>query len=660
MVVLFLSTAAAAEDVNELARAAGLITDTFMQESFRLRMGYEYNGEFLIPDDKNNLYKLAKKAGEELQTIAEKQNRLKQQIEDYNGDDWDIRYGSTGLWRKLSAQLYVTNLDKCEIDYYLALAADQPQQSRLLQDILNLINSLDQLQTLSYTNLLMAKVLALLARTDPSYKAAAIKQLDTLKLQSEVVLATSAAIEKIKLTGPQDTDQLDTLVRTLAQNYHKEYLELILSAAFLQKRRYTPQAFEKTVNLFPQIEDIAGSFVLSALSSRQEQLQQLSVFEAELAVQAARENTTQDHKWLLDYLCEREKFQTPLILYTAAEMTAESSPVKAAELLVKASSLQMSQKSSRLEISAGQIAAQAAQMAYGLLAEDANNCALALEAFDNYFTIADNQFDEELEYLYTIVLNICGRCEKGKELLKKIASSASGIWRNRAKRDLTVQTIRQGRYENQADLAETVCCLLEVGDPELCENIDDAMALLSGIVDRIDGFEVHNPQFMADCKKLAQVCYDCLDGRQKRTAGLFLAEVSLFEAAGDQEKLSNLERLLDNLASNSKGDDVDLLRCRARLLTEQNRFDKAAKLWAQICRMQKNDTGPANRPSRQWWRAKFYELDCWAKCPQTKKEDVLHTIEVLESTLSDIPPLWADKLNLLKQRSSSQSIGTGK
>jgi hypothetical protein len=36
--------------------------------------------------------------------------------------------------------------------------------------------------------------------------------------------------------------------------------------------------------------------------------------------------------------------------------------------------------------------------------------------------------------------------------------------------------------------------------------------------------------------------------------------------------------------------------------------------------------------------------------PQTEKQGVLHTIEVLESNYTNIPPLWAGKLNLLKQK----------
>jgi len=42
--------------------------------------------------------------------------------------------------------------------------------------------------------------------------------------------------------------------------------------------------------------------------------------------------------------------------------------------------------------------------------------------------------------------------------------------------------------------------------------------------------------------------------------------------------------------------------------------------------------------------------ECLAKIPRPHKKDILHTIEVLENSFADIPPLWAEKLNSLKQQ----------
>ena len=745
LVVFFLSTAAAntlptGEDINGLAENARLTTDTFMQQSFKLRMQYEYSGRFLTEDDKENLHKLAKSAGDHLQAIAKNQHELKNKIEDYRGDDWEAKYGSTGLWRKLSSDLYKTALGKCEIDFYLALTAAQQQRNNILHKILTEVDSLDLPRLPAASQLLKAKVLALLAQTDPAYKPLAEKEHSMLMIRSDMRHSTALriSIERIKLLGPNNADDLDKLTETIAKSSCADDIELVLSLASLQRKFNRPEGLEKIVSLWPQTEDFLGSLILSDLSHRiaqQQSLQQISVFEAELAAQAAWKNETKDYETLLSRLASAEKFQTPLILYVTALAFADSSLTETVNLLIKASKLQQQKKSDRLEMSACKIAEQAAWLAYNLFAADLLDCRPALEAFENYSTIANGEIDEELEYLYSIVLDNCDRIEESKGLLAKIADRPAGHWRNRAKLDLIGQAIEQeqaGSRQQRSEVFEqlrelilncrgqdkksnklrmeaiTIYCqsllelekkdsaqnvltilaeaettrganlnlfkaqalqqlgkldesaeyLLRAIDSNNCEYINEAMSLLSEVVDTIDRFEKSGLSFRA-LKQLAQFCYDCLEGQAKQRAGLFLIEVSIFPTPPREKKLSGFEKLLNGIAKDGLSGDVDFIRCRARLLTEQLKFDRASRLWAQVAEMRKSESPTANQRSWKWWRAKFYELDCWAKRPQTQKTSVLHTIEVLENSFHDIPSLWAEKLNSLKHECRS-NFSTGK
>ncbi len=689
-----------AEDINSLSETVKLTVDTFMQESRPLRLRFEFSGRFLNPDDKDNLHELAKKARDRLQAITRNQQALKNEIEDYQGDDWDAKYGANGLWRKLFADLYTTTLNKCQIDFYLALSSQQRQRNKILHKILAQIDSLDTTYRSANSQLLRASTIALLSRTDPAYKSLAMEQLDLLITQTDIpdAIYFRAVIEKIKLVGQTGPGQLDILTEELVRSDCAGDLELILPLAFLQQR-YEPTGFEKTVSLFPQTEDLLGSLILSDLSGRiaqQQSLQRISVFEAELAVQAAWKNETEDYKMLLDYLSGTGKFQTPLILYVTAAAFADSSPTKAVNLLVKASNLQQSKKNNRLDIKAEKIAAQAAQLAYNLFAEDSNNCRLTLTAFENCRTIANGKIDVELEYLYSIVLNNCGLAEEGGKLLQKIVDRPAKNQRIRAEaistycrllleskdesslqkvlnilteaetaRDPNLNVLKSRALRRLDRLDESANCLLAAIESSRCELAGEAMELLSEIIDEIE--QVQTDEFtkmVQDCEKLAKICYDCLDGTQKRRAGLILAEIAVLAADKDKEKLSMVDKLLDNLAgnntSNNASDNVDLLRCRARLLGKQRKFSEAAGLWAQICRIRKNQSPSTSRRSWKWWRAKFYQLYCWAKISQVEKQNVLHTIEVLENSFSDIPPLWAEKLNLLKQQCLSQLIDAGK
>jgi hypothetical protein len=747
MVVLFLPVFSrwayaipTAEDINSLAEAARLATEKFARESLEPRLKYELSGKFLNAEDRENLHKLAKTAADHLDEIANAQQKLKQQIEDYEGDDWDIRYGSTGLWRKLSRDVYTTFLAKCEIDLYLAVSAQQPQRNKLLHKILAQIDSLDQTFDTAYAQFLKAKALALLARTDPSFRAQAKEKFDLLRERSDMLHSTALkiSIERIKLLGPSGSDELSNLAEAIAQSSYANDTELILSLAFLQ-RRYNPEALEETARKWPQLEDFLNSLILSELSRDMRQgqldLQKISVFEAELTAQAAWKDDAQRHKPLLDCLANTQEFQTPLMLYVTAIASADSSPPKAVNLLIRASKAQQIHGSDRLETSASEIAEQAAQLAYNLFAQNKGSCQLAIKAFENYCTIAREKIDEELEYLYSIVLNSCRLTEKGRELLEKIAGRPAGKWRNRARLDLILQAIEQKQHENEkrrtellkqlndliADctkqkqvqlrteaiaaycpllleskdrdsavkvlnilteaetnfdpnlnvfkskalqqlgrLDESADCLLRAIDPNSCQCVAEAMQLLAEVIDEIDRFYTQDLSFMDNCRKLAELCYDCLEGTLKQKAALFLIEISVSAATEASEKLSPSEKLLDALAKEGLTDDIDFIRCRARLSAKQRKFGEAAVYWARVAKMRTNETGSAdNQRTWKWWRAKFYELYCRYRWPQTDKESLLHTIDVLENTYSEIPPFWAEELSSLKQQSQSRSISAG-
>jgi tetratricopeptide (TPR) repeat protein len=550
------------------------------------------------------------------------------------------------------------------------------------------------------------------------------------------------AIERIRLFGPTTSDQLNTLTENIAKSRRKDNIELVLSLAFLQ-RRYEPESLKRTVQTWPQIEDFLGSLALSDLSHRikegqltKQYLQQLSVFEGDLATRAAWKNKTKEHKTLLGRLSGTEKFQTPLILYVTAIALADSSPAEAVNLLIKASTLQSAigeQKSNRLKVEAHEIAKQAAQLAYNLYAQNTDNCRLAAEAFGNYHTMASEKIDEKLEYLYTTILGDCGQADKRTIFLEKIANRPTGIWRNRARLDIITTAIRQHQSENpekirvilkQLDtlikelrlnnkdnelrteaikihcqlifqskqiasawkvldvltdsdifvdpnlnilkanalrqlgrLEESADCLLKAIGLDHADYVIEAMALLSEIINKIDQLQEHSndfPKLVSNCEKIARSCerislstFGLVPVSQAR---LYLAEISVFAALNKQEKLLAVKKLLDDLPSNDKNDNANFTRCRARLLTAQGKFAEVARLWAHIAKTQKNHTIGSNKQTWKWWRAKFYELDCFAKTPQTEKQDILHTIEVLESSFTDIPSLWAGKLNLLKQK----------
>jgi tetratricopeptide (TPR) repeat protein len=745
MVVLFLCARAgaaesvpSADDINDLADAAALTVEKFMRESFELRFRYECSGRFLSEKGRENLRGLAKTATDRLREVTENQKELNQRIEDYEGNDWEARYGSTGLWRKLQRDRYVTSLSKCEIDYYLALSAELPKRNAILHKTLNETDSIARIHNTPYAQLIKAKTHALLAQTEPTHRLMAKEKFNRLMYRSDMDEATAlrTAIEKIKFLGLTTPDELDNLAKAIAKSSCSDDIELVLSLALLQ-RRYNAEALGETLRKHPQIEGFLGDCILWDLSGRMEQgqldLQIISVLEAELAAQAAWKRNTEEYTRLLNQLANTKKHQTPLVLYVAAVAHADSSPTKAVSLLVKASRLQQAQQSDKLNIEAVEVARQAAQLAYNLFAQGRRHCPLALDALGNYASIAGERIDEELEYLDAVVLNSCGRAQKSKELLTKIAARPAGRWRNRARLDLITTTIREqpqqkneqsGKMlqqlstlivdctaQNESDSkvrtealkiycelllqsknnasAQKVLDTITVNDTGRDPNLNvfkakalrrmgrlnesaeylikvcragdrqyvfEAEELLSEIIEQIDLLQEQQenlPQFMKNCTTIARYCegialstYGLMPVSQAR---LYLAEVSVLAANEDQESLFEADRMLDVLAEGGLGDNVDYLRCRARLLTELGKFDEAAEAWTKIAEIRKDDPAPPRQRSWKWWRAKYYALHCRSKCRQTDKESLLHTIEVLENSFTTVPPLWAEKIRSLRQ-----------
>jgi len=721
-----------AEDINRLAEAAKTASAAFAGRSFPTRMQFECSGDFLTRQERQKLKGLADTADQRLAQIEEEQRTFKKQIEDYQGGDWEQRFGSTGLWRKLAADLLRTTLSRLDVEYYLALADEEPKRSQLLHGIVTQIDSLGTSEPPAYGQLIKAKTLALLSQSDAALVPVAANEFDRLTLRSYMsqVTAFKVAIEKIKFLGPETSARLDTLADDLARSQSRDDIELVLSLASLQ-RRYAPGSLEKTLSLWPNIETLLAQLILADLSNAAEQsdtnepdLTKITAVEAELAAKAASATGAGKYRTLLEHIAAGEQFQRPAVLYASAAAFSHIEPERAVELLIKASGLQQRHKSVRLDIEPGQIAEEAARLAYRLYEKSPDNCRPAVDAFDNYAEIAAGQIDPRLEYLHALVLDGCGQEQKSEKLLEKIAQRPTGPERNRARLVLIKKQLNQPEtaVQQNAILEElrilTLDCncppgdtgcilvrdeaaylycrtLLDFGDKQSARKVLDLLdnpilsgfamsklfksqalqqagrleqavqlmadvvssdssgsaapqivELLSNVLDNCEPGEscAGKPDTMLrNCIRLAEYAdrFGC-----SRSSRLILAEFNLLAAKPQKSNFDEIERTLSTC---EKRDDVNWLRCRARLLGAEGKFERAAELWAQIARIRRNDEPSPDERSWQWWRAKYYELYCLAQPPNAGKRNIIHTIEVLENTFKHIPPPWAEKLHLLKQ-----------
>ncbi len=91
------------------------------------------------------------------------------------------------------------------------------------------------------------------------------------------------------------------------------------------------------------------------------------------------------------------------------------------------------------------------------------------------------------------------------------------------------------------------------------------------------------------------------------------------------------------------------LVARARLANAQGKYAEAAKKWGQICATLKSEPDEPPQHSYAWWRAKYFELENSLKIPNASRADVIHSVEVLQSSFNQIPTFWDNRFKLLIQ-----------
>ncbi len=637
-----------AERINRLSELAKLSTEIFFQRSFELRMGYEFSGAFLTETDKNSLLEICQRAAKDLKNIAQQQQQLKTQIEDYEGPDWEHRYGQTGLWRKLAADLYKTQLALYEIDYYLALAVNADEQKQIAATTLSNLKQLEQQFGGDDLEFLKAKFIVLEKATpDSKGNAETILNRITNTALSENTKPVQlwAMLEQVKLQ--KDNPALDQAVALAETQDFEGKNQWLMTAAFLYHRFGDCQRFEQLLKKHQELIASASTIILSQLKAGKKPACR---FEAELAAMAAlQKEPIEEHADILTSLAETESFESPLLFYAAGLSLAQTSPKKACEFLSCASQLQQDQRSDYLDIDASAIAEQAGRLAYNLYVADSNQCEFAVRIFRNYRQISSEKMAEDLEYLYTQLLFECYDALEGQDILKRIAQ-AGGKYSKKAVVQLAAQQVRIEAYEDPNQrllLLQQFADSLE--DADDCRYLDEVLGLVKDTLAKIETFE-DNPQTYAvmlrNSYKIANFFQDCSLGP---VDDLMWAELNILTADANKPDLNHTEEIIEQSISRRDPNEPDSLRCRARLLQKKGQFCEAAKLWQKLAQFTKNPT-PTDRQNWQWWRAKYYELFCWLNCENAGTEDALHAIDVLQVSFDDIPAPWAGKLDALKQQ----------
>ena len=707
------ATLPSALDINALSAQAMRIASEFMTESSDIRLSYEYAGKFVSEDDRTKMIILATEAVNELKATRTSQEKTKRLIENYEGDDWDRRFGENLLWRKLCGDIRATQWLGANVKYHLALSLNNAQRDPIAEQIIRTCQPANDALDIE-RQLLRAKTFAIMSADNTDYRQIA-------KNEIELIFAGSlnnknyveAAMLKIALADEEDAKELWQGHKAMMQKKCEDDIELNIKLGLCGLRQGDKDIMASLVATSPRRRQLFGKIVLRTISqSSLQELQAKSPFEIETAVTVLRGKELEGYDTLLEKLCGIEKFRSASVLYTTAESFQGSAGAKAVEYFIASASTRQRETHASIDLSAADIALKAAVTAYQLYSGNAEHHDVAEKAIKFYLAIGPSDIDEDLEYLYASLLDEAGKNEQARAYLEKITAK-NGKYARLARLELIENALKNGTAERdellsdllelidlaaskqendnvrlqaiglycqlrledgkqlgakevldlldrtatknqmhqdllRADalqrlgrLMEAVDVLAETLDTDRCQGDQLAAGILARIVEDADLYAGQ----MQNCKKLAGLCAECCQGQLKEAAELMWAEIVLVEGTGNGE-LAQVERIVNDPTA---GNSIERMRCKARLLAAQGRFNQAGSMWNQMSHNYRPLNATAKRRPKQWWRAKFYELWCLERSDAATKGQIHHAVEVLESSFSDIPGYWAEKLSQLKQ-----------
>ncbi len=210
--------------------------------------------------------------------------------------------------------------------------------------------------------------------------------------------------------------------------------------------------------------------------------------------------------------------------------------------------------------------------------------------------------------------------------------------------------LKAGALRQLGRLAEAATTLAQVTDDQTPLAADEAAILLAEIIPQIDGYRqtaANWPAFITDCAKLARLSLTGDREVYRPQIALISAEIAILAAPHTGDDLEKPTEILDTLGKQGYSGDINHRRCMARLLAAKKDYPHAAAAWAAICRAHTSQNA-SDKPSWNWWRAKYYQILCWSRLPDTTEAGLVHAVEVLQNSYREIPPLWAQNLADLK------------
>ncbi|MBN1126506.1 MAG: hypothetical protein JXA82_15985 [Sedimentisphaerales bacterium] len=415
------------------------IAEQFFRDTTELRLRYEYADRFIHETDQEKMRALSRECREKLKEIYNTQTSAKEFIEAYEGDDWDVRFGVTGLWRKLHSDSNRTAWLLCKTDYWFAISGNAPDRHAILDQIIQTCRQNTDVFDPHHALLLTAQAQIQLSVQNPGLlRLAELTLMELLtryaenkNLPDEVYFR--AVMLRLKLEGKATSDQIARLAAGLAKTKWYDDPELNIMLVFLELRfgDSSDRQLVEVLDRIPHVRPLIAGVLLDGLTRHFQEdtlttsvLQEMTPLQLGLALRQACREEPEKYTGLLRSLAQLQSPPRPLLHFALAQANRTGNPQQAITHYIRAAATQKQQPDPQLNVPAAAIAAAAARQAYQLYFADDRQAQLACQALAFYYDLAEDRPDPKLEYAYATVLRACDKLELADTLLLQIADKA--------------------------------------------------------------------------------------------------------------------------------------------------------------------------------------------------------------------------------------------
>ncbi len=695
------------QTLEQLSRELEGTFTNFLYDTIKYRLSYYYAGDFVSQEYQNQINKITDQAADDLQKLIDKYSNLLQEIEQYEGDDWDTKFEKTGVWKKIKSDIEKANVAQIEAKYWKILS----DQKKDIPDVGNLLEQWKPLElgNVAFKRFLLGKIVSL----QDSQKALQVyNSIDPGTMDDNLKAQLFLEISNINLKQ-QSPVPVKKLVEVLNSNAGSEYK---VSAAFILNRYGIDGILEKTLKSIEQSRALASGICFDFLAANFKKANQtFSPFEVELTAQEMFNRGCMElDPNLLDQLLNSQKFSLPDFSYIAAVCKQDSQPAEAVKYYIDAADAnRQSQFYDRK-----QSASQAAANAYQLFQADNSFAPLAIKAFECVKRVDPAAFDQRMHYIYGKVLKFTGDDQKFYDQMEKIfkgddqysiyaryeialakLEDINVVDNNLPQKfeselvNLIAESTRQGLHEvadstavlwgqfavrkNDKDSAQKfanvtqkyqtqpkslylraralmaldeiesaveLCAKAVQKDNDLKENFYNIYLVITSAARVIDNPQLQNSKnYKSFIDNIDTIGKACSRDKSDLVANVIIA--SWLETMAFSGRWDDQkEKLWQETSSGDQKETLSFMRCSARVAFAKNNFLEAADKWTDISKYHKKQADHSGSLNR--WKAKYYQLLSLSNLPG-EKESLKHHIEVLLKSNKDQQNYWITKINEL-------------